>query len=499
MSLPENPSENRSAAFAENVDAMTSGYWPAFSAGSLRDWLREGARTALLAAPRWERLQVHPLLLLGLLAGNILLAIGAQRLWIDGAAVFNWQPLLSGWLTTCATAWICFGLRPRSDHAWPEKAPGAGHLFGLLIAQGWLITLVYGGLWFGFNRVFGENAFYKGEFGAYSLYLMWGIWLAFLGWQSLANGLLLARGTGRKALAFAAVLLLCALYVVESTQGHENFWMADAPAAPEYEKPRSRLELTQDLMEQQPLLLSERLQALQAQRAGVIDVYALTFAPYANEDVFRRESAVVAEVLQQRFDAAGRTLQLVNHAETVTEWPWATSLNLQRAIEHVAQLMDREEDVFFIHLTSHGAQNGDLAAQFWPMTVEHITPQQLRRWLDEAGIRHRVISVSACYSGSWIEPLADENTLVMTAADAEHTSFGCGRRSELTYFGRAVFDEQLRTRTRSFEEAHAAARVLIDEREKEAGKDDGYSNPQIRTGSAVAGRLQTLREQLEKG
>jgi len=47
----------------------------------------------------------------------------------------------------------------------------------------------------------------------------------------------------------------------------------------------------------------------------------------------------------------------------------------------------------------------------------------------------RVISVSACCSGSWIAPLAGDTALVMTAADADHTSYGCGRRSELTFFG----------------------------------------------------------------
>lgn len=461
-------------------------------------WLREGGRTALLRAPRWAHLHVHPLLVPGLLACNILLLIGLQRLWVDGAATFNWQPLFSGWLATGATAWICFSLRPRANPPSAQRAPGAAHLFSLLVAQGSWMTLLYCSAWAVFSRAFGENALYSGNFAPYSTYIMWGVWLVFLGWQGLANGLALGRGTGRPVLSMGAVFFLLALGALESQQSYDRFWMADAAAMPSQERSSAQLELTQDLMEMQPVLLAERLQTLQAQRPGIVDVYALTFAPYAAEDVFRRESAMVDEVMQRRFDAEGRSLQLVNHVDTLTEWPWATSLNLQRAIARVAQLMDRDEDVFFIHLTSHGAQNGELAAQFWPMTVEHVTPQQLKRWLDEAGIRNRVISVSACFSGSWIEPLADEHTLVMTAADADHTSYGCGRRSDLTYFGRAVFDEQLRAQTLSFEVAHAAARPLIEQREKEAGKDDGYSNPQIRIGNAIRPRLQALQLQLEK-
>ena len=95
-----------------------------------------------------------------------------------------------------------------------------------------------------------------------------------------------------------------------------------------------------------------------------------------------------------------------------------------------------------------------------------------------------------------IEPLANDDTLVMTAADATHTSYGCGRLSELTFFGRAMFDEQLR-KTHSFEAAFAAAVPLIREREVEAGKDDGFSNPQIRVGDKIRPLLDALAQRLD--
>lgn len=249
-------------------------------------------------------------------------------------------------------------------------------------------------------------------------------------------------------------------------------------------------------MEAQPELLAQRLSELQPQRPGVIDVYAITFAPYSDEDVFRKESKMVADVMTQRFDTQGRSIQLVNNVATVKQWPWATRKNLQRTLARVAKLMDRDEDVLFIHLTSHGAYDGELVAGFWPMTVEPVTPALLKAWLDEAGIRNRVISVSACYSGTWIKPLADEHTLIMTASDATHTAYGCGKESELTFFGRAVFDEQLRKQTLSFEDAHAAARKLIKERETKARKKDGYSNPQIKVGTLIKDPLARLQTEL---
>jgi hypothetical protein len=263
----------------------------------------------------------------------------------------------------------------------------------------------------------------------------------------------------------------------------------DADAAP------PSLEDSQETFERQQQLLASRLAAIAPQRPGVVDVYAITFAPYADVDVFMRESAVVAGVMEQRFDTRGRTLQLVNNVQTTDTLPWATTLNLQRAIERMAQRMDRDDDILFIHLTSHGGADGHLAAEFFPLTLAELTPQQLRRWLDDAHVRNRVISISACYSGSWIAPLASDDTLVMTAADADHTSYGCGSKSTLTFFGQAMYDEQLR-HTWSFEEAHAAARKLIDQREKAAGKSDGYSNPQIRMGSRIRERLRALEARL---
>jgi hypothetical protein len=116
--------------------------------------------------------------------------------------------------------------------------------------------------------------------------------------------------------------------------------------------------------------------------------------------------------------------------------------------------------------------------------------------LDEAGVRHRVIAISACYSGGWVGPLESDSTLVMTAADKDHTSYGCGKRSELTFFGRALFDEQLRN-TRSFEQAFAAAVPVIRQREEDARKADGFSNPQISVGAKIRPVLDELAQRLD--
>lgn len=68
-------------------------------------------------------------------------------------------------------------------------------------------------------------------------------------------------------------------------------------------------------------------------------------------------------------------------------------------------------------------------------------------------------------------------------------------KSTLTFFGQAMYDEQLR-HTGSFEQAHAASRKLIDQRKRSAGKDDGDSNPQISMGPRIRARLKLLEARL---
>ncbi|MEO5770670.1 MAG: C13 family peptidase [Burkholderiaceae bacterium] len=455
-------------------------------------WLRRGARTAFLMRPDWRGLRATPAAIGVLILIGLALVVLVERLYIVGPARFYGPALMAGWLPTLVTAWACWCLVPEiAGHAsgTDARAPDAMSLFALQSAQALA-------LWVALALV--QVPLLRADWLSPEALGPWGAWLAGiapLAWSLAALSLLLWRGgRGSAARRGGAIALVCATHLASTWAEPLRLWTADEKASAAADA--GPMKLTQELFELQAATLDRRLAAVVPQRPGRIDVYALTFAPYADEDVFLRESHMVAGVMAERFGAEGRTLQLVNHRGTQGEWPWATPLNLQRAIEHIAHRMDRDEDILFIHLTSHGALSGSLASSFWPLSTESLTPPLLKAALDAAGIRHRIVSVSACYSGSWIEPLTGEHTLVMSAADAEHTSFGCGRGSELTFFGRAMFDEQLRSKTLSFEAAHAQARSVIEQREKQAGKDDGYSNPQIRIGAAMRQHLLRLESEL---
>ncbi len=455
---------------------------------SLLQWLRAGAATLVFRRPRWDALRATPAIMALLLALDLLAVIGFSRLTIDGAAAFNWRAMLLGWASFVIVIWACHVLRrdPRAD---PATAPDTAHLVTLLLAQGLCITLFWGVASLTLNRL--------GVFNDVPLWAAWAIWLVAPTWGTLAQLAAMMRAGDRelssRVQAIYAVALASAITYYFDTS--PTYWVEKQAANPEQEE--QTLRFTQELVEAQAPLLAEKVAALAPQRPGIADMYTITFAPYEGEEVFRRESRMVSDVMARRFDAQGRGLQLLNHREHLEDMPWATTSNLQRAIAGAAAAMDRDEDVLFIHLTSHGAMNAELAPQFWPLEVEPVTPPQLKQWLDEAGVKHRVLSISACFSGSWIDALAGEETLVMTASDATHTSYGCGKKSPLTFFGRAMYDEQLRSSTLSFEQAHGAARKVIERRENEAGKEDGYSNPQIRMGARIRPYLEKMQARLE--
>jgi hypothetical protein len=54
------------------------------------------------------------------------------------------------------------------------------------------------------------------------------------------------------------------------------------------------------------------------------------------------------------------------------------------------------------------------------------------------------VAAQGCYSGVFIPRLARPDAMVMTAADAQHPSFGCEDRAKWTYFDDAFFNVALR-------------------------------------------------------
>jgi hypothetical protein len=449
-------------------------------------WIREGLRASVLLAPRVTA-SPSPWLLLVLVLVPSLLPFGLARLQIDGPADFHPLPMLNSLWMTAITLWI----------GWWALWSGAGTTRSARLGQ-WFALAAWAGLPSTLLMICLSVAYLRGWLPtllttAAGFWTVYGLLLAgwFVAILRLTSRYAVSRA--RLALVVPCFLAVLALGLWQGLQSAERVWQQDYSESAAQERPR--LQLSQETFETQQAVWQRAVASIAPRRAGETNVYGLVFAPYASEDVFLRESTMVTHLLEDRFAAKGRVLQLVNHVTTTGQLPWATPLNLRRGLEALGKRMDHDNDVLVIYMTSHGASNFELAASHWPLSVPRLTPDELREALDAAGIRHRVIAISACFSGGWIEPLANDDSLVMTAADADHTSYGCGRLSELTFFGRAMFDEQLR-KTHSFEEAFAAAVPVIREREIEAGKADGFSNPQIKVGEKIRPILARLAQDL---
>lgn len=441
-------------------------------------WLREGLRAGLLLRARVGTEQPMPWQLGLMVLLLMVVELGLGRLEVGGPADFDVRGWLAPWWSTAPLVFV----------AWWVLASGRlAAWFTLWMAA--LLPPTVVSLLLGIAQS-------RDQLPALLLHEWagWGVYLALWAW-TIAIAVRLARGFGAPGPRLAGLALaLVTLFGATAWHFPDRAWLPDRTLAAGEAQPR--LQLSQEVFEAQQAAWAQAVAALAPQRPDVVDVYGLVFAPYAEEDVFLRESTMVAGVLAERFDAAGRVLHLVNHASTAPSHPWATPLNLERAVQALAEKMDTAQDVLVVYLTSHGGGDHKLAASHGPLAVQPISPGELRAALDKAGVRHRVVAVSACYSGGWVGPLGDEHTLVMTAADATHTSYGCGRLSPLTFFGRAVFDEQLR-KTHSFEQAFTAAVPVIAQREQEAGKKDGFSNPQISVGEKIRPVLSALEQRLQ--
>ena len=386
----------------------------------LKDWLRASWQVMTFRAPQWAGLTTRPGIVARLVLASYLISCAVQRALIDGPARLVWTGFLAGWAGFAVSMWLCW-IVARSAAARDTEAASPATLITLLSGLG-----LFGSCWVGTLLMVLRASL--GPTDEWPSLLPWITWLVPLVWLGLAQLRLLWRVAGHR-LARAAVVVLTPVPLLLGGLAPAVFWWPDPPASTEAEGDYG-LKLTEEVITQQPQLLADALASLQAPKPGQVNVCAATYAPYATEDVFMRESAAVAKTMRERFGAEGRLVELVVNPATSTTLPWAMPTNLHKTLTRMAAVMDRDRDVLFLHLTSHGGSDGQLATNTWPLETETLTPEMLKQWLDEARIRWRVISVSACYSGSWIAPLAGDGTLVMTAADATHTSYGCaaGRR-----------------------------------------------------------------------
>jgi hypothetical protein len=315
-------------------------------------------------------------------------------------------------------------------------------------------------------------------------------------WVTVAATVLIGMGslraafgriTWRTTAAFALSVL--AMGVINGQLYMDATLWQDPPSEEEVASPAWDRDAAESLLFDEKARVSSAVEQLAPERPGVSDVFYVGFGGDGSQRVFRREALFGKRVFGERMGSGDRSLVLINDEDDTATYPLATLSGLRHALFDVGARMDTEEDILVLLLTSHGGKTSGIQVDNGMLPLNNIDPASLRDALDAAGIKWRVVIVSACYAGTFIEPLENDTTLIVTAADAEHTSFGCADERDLTYFGEAFLRDAL-PKAPSLESAFETARKAIAQRENTENLTS--SNPQISVGAAIRKKLATL-------
>jgi len=308
-------------------------------------------------------------------------------------------------------------------------------------------------------------------------------------WAERFFGAGLRSLTGRRQwvpVTTTLVGVLALLYLSSHFYYSPGFWIERDPDPEMAAQTRRNNE---QLVFEQSARLNADISSLAPRIAGQPNVFFLGFAGYARQKVFAEEIGLAAKRIGVRYGSAQRSLLLVNDHRDSLKYPLATAPSLRHSLNALSQHMDLEEDVLFLALSSHGSEGGTVSVSNDQGYWRDLDATELADMLRESGIRWRVIVVSACYSGSFVEPLRNENTIILTAAAADRTSFGCSDENDVTYFGEAFYRDAL-PKAASLRAAFDAAKAAIKERETQEGMTP--SNPQSSFGAAIEQRLMAI-------
>jgi Peptidase C13 family len=303
------------------------------------------------------------------------------------------------------------------------------------------------------------------------------------------------EGLRARPVALAVALTLAAPWVMGLLNLDTRLWVAAEEEEQTQAQDTDDADEAEALFYDQPARIAAAVARVQKAPAGAPAVYFVGFAGDGAQGVFRREAQFASEAFGHRFDSGRRSVLLINDIDDRNSWPLASATGLAQTLKVLAARMNPDEDVLVLFLTSHGSEDG-LEVENGTLPLAQLAPGDLRAALDASGIRWRVVVVSACFAGVFIDELKSETTAIVTAADAAHSSFGCEEDRELTWFGEAFLKDSL-PGAPTLEEAFRKAAGLIARRE-EAGHET-HSNPQLYMGALIRRKLGELKVEKADG
>jgi hypothetical protein len=232
------------------------------------------------------------------------------------------------------------------------------------------------------------------------------------------------------------------------------------------------------------------LAAIGHETSPVAQAFFLGFAGVGEQKVFAQEIGLASRVIGERYASGARRLSLINDQRDLEGAPLATVTGLKYALLGLGSRMNLERDVLFLSISSHGTADPAIAVSNSQLPLQDLTPDDLADALRESGIKWRVLIISACYAGGFIDSLKDPQTIIIAAAAADRSSFGCSNDSDLTYFGEAFYRDALPV-AGSLRAAFDTAKAAIAARERREHVTP--SDPQAYFGKAMEQKLASMK------
>jgi hypothetical protein len=166
---------------------------------------------------------------------------------------------------------------------------------------------------------------------------------------------------------------------------------------------------------------------------------------------------------------------------TEKSYPIAGDTEIRSLVNNAAE-QARPDDLVFVDISTHGGR-GVLASKLDGNPPTMVSARALAELLAPLAGRPTIVVISACYSGSLINDLRAPEWIVITAARADRSSFGCVATARHTFFGEAEL-HAFGQRDRSLRQVFSI--ILEDVARMEQEKHYTPSDPQISIGANAA-------------
>lgn len=226
------------------------------------------------------------------------------------------------------------------------------------------------------------------------------------------------------------------------------------------------------LLSTQLNIIDENLKKVSPGKRSVIYIGS---AQHSQSLVFQRD-ILLAQRKFLEINPNVQSILLSNQLESnQLNYPFATQSTLDTVFKKVGDWSQKYPINLIILISTHGnvdILSINIANTYWPA----IRSSHIKKWLEGLHDVPSAMLLSACFSGSFIQPLADENRIILTAAAYNRNSFGCAYHDENTYFIGNLFSTDWNSKN-TWEENYRQMNEKIQQTEKKLGLPN--SSPQI--------------------